>query len=104
MSVGVTLGDLRAPCGAMRAGCEGVASPPRLAVLQARLVLDKTFRSKLTISWVSMNTWDGSEADRRRPSNLAPPFKAEFDLDCTETQYNPYSKLHKESPPAERWD
>ena len=44
---------------------------------------------------VKMNTGTAATADRRRPSDLAPPFKAEFDLDCTELQYNPYSKVHK---------
>jgi hypothetical protein len=51
-----------------------------------------------------MNTRGGSELNRCRPSDLTPLFKAEFDLDCTKAQYNPYSKVHKESPPAERWD
>jgi hypothetical protein len=41
-----------------------------------------------------MNTGTAATADRCRPSDLAPPFKAEFDLDCTELQYNPYSKVH----------
>jgi hypothetical protein len=38
------------------------------------------------------------------PIRSSTPIKAEFDLHCTETQYNPYSKVHKESPPTERWD